>query len=114
MSSQRLLFGCDPCRETTAATDAVFEIVRNGLEPAAIEYLDQRVIKAMSEYKGLGLPNADALILLEMHGIDDHVIDMMNECRRILVKHGAFEHSIDTEVEDALIFGDMLKYFEVS
>jgi len=62
--------------KTTAATDAVFEIVRNGLEPAAIEYLDQRVIKAMSEYKGLGLPNADALILLEMHGIDDHVIDM--------------------------------------
>lgn len=28
-----------------------------------------------------------------------------------MVKHGAIEHSIDTEVRDALIFGDMLKYF---
>ena len=28
-----------------------------------------------------------------------------------LVKHGAIEHSIDTEIEDALIFGDMMKYF---
>jgi len=31
-----------------------------------------------------------------------------------LVKYGAMEHSIDTEVEDALIFGDMMKYFGIS
>jgi hypothetical protein len=31
-----------------------------------------------------------------------------------LVRHGAVEYSFDTEVEDALIFGDMMKYFGVS
>ena len=31
-----------------------------------------------------------------------------------LVKHRAIEHSIDTEIEDALIFGDMMKYFGIS
>ena len=31
-----------------------------------------------------------------------------------LVKHGAIEHSIDTEIEDALIFGDMMKYFGIN
>lgn len=31
-----------------------------------------------------------------------------------MVQHGAIEHSIDTEVEDALIFGDMMKYFGIN
>lgn len=31
----------------------------------------------------------------------------------LFIQHGAIEHSIDTEVEDALIFGDMMKYFGV-
>lgn len=30
-----------------------------------------------------------------------------------LVSKGAVEHSLDTEIEDALIFGDMLKYFNM-
>jgi hypothetical protein len=29
-----------------------------------------------------------------------------------LIQHGAIEHSIETEVEDALIFGDMMKYLQ--
>lgn len=31
-----------------------------------------------------------------------------------LVGRGIVEHSLDTEIEDALIFGDMMKYFGVS
>jgi len=31
-----------------------------------------------------------------------------------LVGRGIVEHSLDTELEDALIFGDMMRYFEVS
>ena len=30
-----------------------------------------------------------------------------------MISKGAIEHSLDTEIEDALIFGDMLKYFGV-
>jgi|GEM_PF-880059 len=30
-----------------------------------------------------------------------------------MVSKGAVEHTVDTEVEDALIFGEMLKYFQV-
>lgn len=36
------------------------------------------------------------------------------EDEEFLAKHGALEHSIETEVRDALIFGDMMKYFGVS
>ena len=31
-----------------------------------------------------------------------------------LIQHGAIEHSIDTEIKDALIFGDMMKYFGIN
>ena len=30
------------------------------------------------------------------------------------IENGAVEHSIDTEVEDALTFGEMMKYFGLS
>jgi hypothetical protein len=31
-----------------------------------------------------------------------------------LTRNRALEHSIDTEIEDALIFGAMVKYFQIS
>ena len=31
-----------------------------------------------------------------------------------LTKNQAIEHSLDTEIEDALIFGDMMKHFQIS
>lgn len=45
-------------------------------------------------------------------GAHGHVAS--DEQYEFMVSHGAIEHSLDTEVEDALIFGDMLKYFGVS
>ena len=44
-------------------------------------------------------------------GVHGHV--ETDEEYEFMVSHGAIEHSIDSEVEDALIFGDMLKYFGV-
>jgi hypothetical protein len=35
------------------------------------------------------------------------------EEHEFLVKYGAMERTIDTEVEDALILGDMMKYFGI-
>jgi hypothetical protein len=42
-------------------------------------------------------------------GVDGHIAT--DEQYEYMVKHGAIKHTIETEVEDALIFGDMLKYF---
>ena len=39
---------------------------------------------------------------------------MTEEDHDYLVRHGAIEHSIETEVEDALILGDMMKYFHIT
>jgi hypothetical protein len=45
-------------------------------------------------------------------GINGHI--STEEEHKFLVRHGAMEHSIETEVEDALIFGDMMKYFGIN
>jgi hypothetical protein len=47
--------------------------------------------------------------LLGVHG---HIAT--EEQLEFLISKGAIEHSIETEVQDALIFGDMLKYFGLS
>jgi len=39
------------------------------------------------------------------HTVTEDVHDMF-------IQHGAVEHSIETETEDALILGDMMKYFQ--
>jgi hypothetical protein len=36
------------------------------------------------------------------------------EVHDLFIQHGAVEHSIETETEDALILGDMMKYFQIS
>ncbi len=45
-------------------------------------------------------------------GIHGHIAS--DEDYDFLVSRGAVEHSIDTEVRDALILGDMMKYFQIS
>jgi hypothetical protein len=45
-------------------------------------------------------------------GVHGHI--STDEEHDFLVSKGAVEHSVDTEIEDALILGDMMKYFGVS
>jgi len=45
-------------------------------------------------------------------GVHEHI--STDEQFDFMVSRGAVEHTIDTEVEDALIFGDMLKYFGIN
>lgn len=45
-------------------------------------------------------------------GVMGHIAS--EEEHDFMVSEGVVEHSIDTEVEDALIFGDMMKYFGVN
>lgn len=45
-------------------------------------------------------------------GIHGHILT--EEQHNCMISSGAVEHSIETEVEDALIFGDMMKYFGIN
>ena len=45
-------------------------------------------------------------------GVHGHI--STEEDHEFLVKHGAIEHSIETEAEEALILGGMMKYFGIN
>ncbi len=56
---------------TSDATQAVSDIIKSGLAPAAIEFLDQETIRAVNKAKMLGLKEHAAMLLLEFHGSKD-------------------------------------------
>ncbi len=54
----------------TAAAGAVYEIIRGGLDPAALELLDTECIDVINREKGLGLASAPTLFF-EFHGASE-------------------------------------------
>jgi len=91
--------------KVTDATDAVYDVIRQGLDPAALEFISRRSIKAVSDFKNLNLPDADAMLIVELHGRDEHVIRQMQEVRAALERHNAFEVRLaETEEERSNIW----------
>ena len=39
---------------------------------------------------------------------------MTEEDHNLMISAGAVEHSLDTEIQDAFIFGEMLKHFDIN
>lgn len=74
-----------------SAAEAIYDIVRRGLDVAAIEFMDGPMIKAVSEYKGMSLPDADAMLLLEAHGVKSGVGETMERMVEVLKSHKGFE-----------------------
>ena len=54
-------------REEAAATRAVFDIIRYGIDVAALEFLDRHTLAALNEYRHFGLIERPSLFV-EVHG----------------------------------------------
>lgn len=75
----------------SAATDAVREIVRSGLNPAALEFLDRETILAINRAKSLGLLEREAMLLMEFTGTEDSTTRELKMAVDICQRHGAVE-----------------------
>jgi len=73
----------------SAATDAVSEIMRTGLNPAAIEFLDRQTIAAINRAKNIGLLEREAMLLIEFHGTEESVMRELKLALDICRQHGA-------------------------
>ena len=77
---------------TDAAGGAVSEIVAAGILPAAIEMMDRLTIEAAELAVSPGYPEgADAVLLVELEGVDAQVDEDAQAVERICAEHGAFE-----------------------
>ncbi len=72
------------------ATETIYHIVRRGLDVAALEFMDGWMTRAVSEFKGLGFPEAGAMILVESHGTRSAVRETLSRVRDIIREHGGF------------------------
>ena len=82
-----LLLGFESAR---AAASTVSSVIADGIVPAAMEVMDQRITRAVERYVGAGYPtDAAAVLLVEVDGLDGGTTI---ECERIATigrQHGA-------------------------
>lgn len=88
------------------ATQTVSDIIAAGVLPAALEMIDTFIIRACEEAFHLGFPDdAEAVLLIEVDGLEVGLDDEAEEVRRIAFKNGAREvRQAKTELERALLW----------
>lgn len=88
------------------ATQTVSDIIATGLIPAALEMVDTFIIKACEDAFHLGFPkDAEAVLIIEMDGLEVGLDEEANAARAIAEKNGAREvRQAKTELERALLW----------
>ena len=71
---------------------AVAAIIAAGIIPAGLEMMDQLAIRAAEDYAHAGYPReAQAILLCELDGTHEEVLEGIVQVRELLVSHGATE-----------------------
>ncbi|SRR6266542_1431774 len=88
------------------ASEAVSAIIAAGITPAALEMIDEVVIKAINAGVGAGYPpGAGAVLLIELDGPRAEVDVEADRCAALCRAHAAFEvHVARDEAERALLW----------
>ncbi|MHA1649370.1 MAG: FAD-binding oxidoreductase, partial [Candidatus Helarchaeota archaeon] len=80
---------------------AVVNIFTAKIIPAAIELLDKSAIQAINLYKPtMNLPDAEAMLLVELDGTEESVISTTKKVYYILKENGAFQTEMTTKDEE--------------
>lgn len=69
----------------------VSDIIKAGVLPVAIEFMDRRVIEVVENYAQAGYPLCEALLIIEVEGSDPEIDDQLALIRDIAAKHDPVE-----------------------
>ena len=90
--NHRTMLAAFPDADT--ATRAVSMIIASGIVPAAIEMMDQLIIRAVEEAFHVGLPlDAGAVLIIELEGLEAGLTAYADEVAKIVSAAGALEAS---------------------
>ncbi len=85
------------------AGKTVINIFAGKIMPSAIELLDKSAIHAVNSYKPeMNLPNAEAMLLVELDGIEESVLIATKNVYEICKKSGAFQIDKTTNDEERI------------
>jgi glycolate oxidase len=83
----------------------VADIIRAGLVPVAIEFMDRPCIRACEDFAHAGYPDVEALLIVEVEGSEAEIAEQLGKIRDIAARHdpAAMKESGGPE-ESALIW----------
>ena len=65
----------------------VADIVRSGVLPVAIEFMDRPCIRACEEFSGAGYPDVEALLIVEVEGSEAEIDAQLARIKEIAARH---------------------------
>ena len=69
----------------------VSDIIKAGVLPVAIEFMDRRVIEVVEEYAKAGYPQCEALLIVEVEGSPDEIDEQLGVIKQIARTHNPVE-----------------------
>ena len=69
----------------------VSDIIKSGILPVAIEYMDRLIIKAADAHVGANYPDCDALLIVEVEGSEAEIADQLARIIEIAKRHDPVE-----------------------
>jgi len=91
--------------DNEVAGQCVADIIKAGVLPVAIEFMDRLCIETTEKFSGAGYPDANALLIVEVEGSDAEIDDQLFKIEKIAKKHKPVElRSSKSDEESAKIW----------
>ncbi len=83
-----------------AAAKAVSDIIRLRIIPSTLEIMDSVSLRCVEEFSKAGLPNADAVLLIEVDGSPETTGKEAEKVRKICLENGAIEVKVASDKKE--------------
>lgn len=83
------------------AGEVVSDIIKAGILPVAIEYMDEMLIGVCEEFSGAGYPKCEALLIVEVEGSPAEIDEQLGLITEIAAKHNPVEIREAQSAEEA-------------
>ena len=93
-----VLMGFD---DNEVAGACVSDIIKAGVLPVAIEFMDRPCIEATEAFAGAGYPDCEALLIVEVEGSDAEIDDQLARIMEIARRHNPVELRESTSPEES-------------
>ncbi|WP_424940672.1 FAD-linked oxidase C-terminal domain-containing protein [Aliiroseovarius sp. S253] len=83
------------------AGHCVSDIIKSGILPVAIEFMDRPCIRATEAFAGAGYPDCEALLIIEVEGSDTEIDDQLSRIVKIAKRHNPVEVRESNSAEES-------------
>lgn len=83
------------------AGQCVSDIIKAGVLPVAIEFMDRPVIRATEAFAGAGYPDCESLLIVEVEGSEEEIAEQLDKILTIARSHNPVELRESTNADES-------------